>query len=116
MPTVRVGKALLLRRWDDAVSAAMAPDEAEGDSVESRVKAAFQRAWADARALPAAERDARSRAAAAEAMGALPPTCVAEAELLGGLSRGLHSQVRPSHQDPGLLARPCRLDSAAART
>ncbi len=102
MPTVRVGKALLLRRWDEAVLAAMAPDAAQPDTPESRVKAAFQRAWAEARALPAAtDRDARSRAAAAEAMGALPSTCVAEAELLGGLSRGLHSQVRPR---PGV---PC---------
>jgi hypothetical protein len=93
MPTIRVGKALLLRRWDDAVAAAMSPDEAQSGTPEQKAKAAFQEAWAAAAALPVAERDAHVRAAAAEALKVLPAQCVAEAELLGGLSRGLRAQV-----------------------
>ena len=50
MPTVKVGKAMLLRRWDEAVALAMTPDDAASDA-EKAAKAAFQAAWAEAVAL-----------------------------------------------------------------
>ena len=98
MPTVKVGKAMLLRRWDEAVALAMTPDDAASDA-EKAAKAAFQAAWAEAVALAGKERDARVRAAAAAALQSLPGHCSAEAELLGSLSRGLRPQVRRRRED-----------------
>ena len=93
MSTIKVGKAMLLQRWDDAVAAAMSSHGAAPGSAEREAKRQFEAAWAEALKLSGAERDAQSRAAAAEALKVLPRQCVAECELLGGLSRGLRPQV-----------------------
>jgi len=88
MPTVRVGKALLQTRWDEAIAEVMSP-ALVADTAERRAKEEFSRAWAAARGRPGRR---AVMEAAGRALTALPSHCHGEAALLRGLQAGRSSQ------------------------
>jgi tRNA(Glu) U13 pseudouridine synthase TruD len=88
MPTVRVGKALLQTRWDEAIAEVMSP-ALVADTAERRAKEDFSRAWAAARGRPGRR---PVMEAAGRALAALPSHCHGEAALLRGLQAGRSSQ------------------------
>jgi tRNA pseudouridine13 synthase len=85
MPTIEVGKALLLGKWDEAVALVMSPKYVSHPD-ELAAKQAFSRRWPQSINLPMNERRAEITRLASEALTRMPAHCFGEISLLRALT------------------------------
>ena len=85
MPTIEVGKALLLGKWDDAVALVMST-KFVSHPAELAAKHGFSESWVHTNHQPMHVRREQIRRMAAEALAKMPAHCFGEISMLRALS------------------------------